>query len=231
MKRDLQIYNEATGWTLHSASFMGHDRQKVADDLPWAVGDGLILPLSLVQDDPIYVRVTTNPLTPAEDAEWVARAVGRLRIGDGKLVLEGGFDARAGDEFRREVDVPIGDYRVEIYTLFWGINGEYCLPAGEPLGTWFRRTREGKRFPPLLQLHLADNPEEDPGFEAKWDRLAESDRYDELEAPDQLDFIVRLTPWIDGEAVTPPKEDGWLPIDATPRRPEACPLGLAFKGA
>ena len=234
MKKDVSLYNEACGWTIHPAHFGAKSRDEVASDLWSAVQEHLILPLELVQDDPINVRVVTRKLTAREDAEWVAKIVGRLKIPDGVLVLEGGFDERSEKpDFIQIIEVPPGDYQVEVYTLFWGINGEYALRAAqqyEPVGTWFRRTHPGKKFPALLQLHLCENSEEDPGHEAEWDDLYESDRFDDLEAPDVADFIVRLSRWKEDVPLDLPEpKQGWFPIAMNVRKPDLCPIGLRFR--
>lgn len=230
MKRDFHLYNEATGWTLHAAGLCGRSRADVAANLSDAVKRHVILPLQLVQDDALNIRVTSGKLSAQEEAEWVARFTGKLSIPCGILALEGGFGETAEPEFICTLEMVPGDYRVEIYTFFWGVNGEYCLPAvepPEPVGAWFRRTRPEKRFPALLKLHLGENAEEDPGYEEYWDNFYESDRYEEIEAPDLIDFLVRLTPWRAEDAVDlPALKEGWIPIEHNVRRPELCPLGI-----
>jgi hypothetical protein len=232
MRKDLAVYNEATGFTIHSAQFCGKARKDVIDDLYSNVKDGIIIPISLVQDGSPHIRLITGELTEREEAEWVDKIVWKLRVPCGILVFEGGFDPRGpNDDFLRSVPVSPGNYQVEIYAFFWGINGSESLPAdlSEPVGTWYRRTHPGKPFPDNLKFYLGENSEEDPGHEEEWDELYNSEEYDELEEPDLVDFLVRLIPLeqpVDPELKC--DSNGWFPIGINPRKPAICPVGIKF---
>ena len=237
---DLSVYNEATGFSLHARGVGGLTRETLSDDLLASVRDGLVIPVELVQDDSLLVRVVLGDLTEAEEAEWVGRIVWKLRVPCGSLAVEGGLDPRIEDEddFVRFVDVPPGDYRVEVLTYLHGVNGTYCvadLLTDEPLGAWFRRTRPGVTMPTWLKMELLEEPEADPGHEREWEEFAEyvdrlsPKQYDRLFEEERLvDFVVRLTP-LEGEMGEPEcSEHGWFAIDAGARKPERCPLGIAI---
>lgn len=232
MRRDIAVYNEATGFTIHSAGFCGKPRDDVAKDFRAHVEDGTILALSLVQDSSPHIRVITDALTPQEDAEWVDKVVWKLRVPDGELVFEGGFDPRGADpDFMRTISVPPGDYRVEVYTLYWSINGLSSLPPDddERFGTWFRRTRPGEEFPDVMKFYLGEDPDDDPGYEDEWIEFYDSEAYEELEEPDMVDFIVRLLPFSSADRLTLQCDDtGWFPIGINPRKPAKCPIGVPF---
>lgn len=237
---DISVYNEATGFSLHPRSMGGLDREAVNDNLLQSVKQGLIIPIELVQDDALLVRVVLGNLTEAEEEEWVGRIVWKLHIPCGSLAVEGGFDPRTTDEddFVQFVDVPAGDYRVEVLTYFHGVNGEYCIEdllKSEPLGAWFRRTRPDTSMPMWIKLYLSEEPELDPGYEEEWEEFAEyidglsEKKYDKLFDENQLiDFVVRLTPLEDSSLDLVIGDEGWFAVDTCARKPERCPLGIKF---
>ncbi len=60
MRSDISIYNEATAFVITSKNVGGVDFGEIEDGSPeWrqAVADGILLPVSLVQDDAIELRV------------------------------------------------------------------------------------------------------------------------------------------------------------------------------
>ncbi|NUM55894.1 MAG: hypothetical protein HUU46_19820 [Candidatus Hydrogenedentes bacterium] len=232
MRQDIAVYNEATGFTIHSAGFCGKDRDDLSENFRAHVEDGTILAFSLVQDSSPHIRLITDALTREEDAEWVSKVVWKLRVPDGELVFEGGFDPRGpNDDFMRTVSVPPGDYRVEIYTLYWSINGLDTLHGDdrEPFGSWFRRTRPGEEFPDIMKFYLGEDPDDDPGHEDEWTEFYDSEDYEELEEPDMVDFIVRLTPLSGADNLTLQCDDtGWFPVGLNPRKPAKCPIGIKF---
>ncbi|MCL4694208.1 MAG: hypothetical protein KJ060_17060 [Candidatus Hydrogenedentes bacterium] len=233
MRTDISVYNEATGFTIHAAEFCGIPREEVINQLRSSVEKGVVIPIRLVQDGSPHIRVVTGELKPREEAEWVDRFVWKLRVPCGNLVFEGGLDPRGPDEtYMRTVPVPPGDYQVEVFTFFWGINGWDSLPSdqSEPVGAWFRRTRPGEKFPSAMKFYLGENSEDDPGHEAEWDKFYDSDEYEELDEPDFVDFLVRFTP-LDPSVNLELQcdEDGWFPIGINPRKPDVCPKGINFK--
>jgi hypothetical protein len=216
----------------------GLTREEISDDLEGSVAKGLVIPIELVQDDPLLVRVVLGDLLPEEEREWVGRVVATLRVPCGSLAVEGGLDPRSDDdsEFVEYVDVPPGDYRVEVLTYLHGINGDYCISDrldGERIGPWFRRTRPDTEMPFWLKLLLGYEPEHDPGHEAEWDEFAEyveglpTKEHDELfDSESVLDFVVRLTPLEGDVEVSELDEGGWFAIDTGARKPDLCPLGI-----
>jgi hypothetical protein len=238
---DLAIYNEATGFSIHPRGMGGLDREQLDANLRENVERGLVIPVELVQDDPLIVRVVLGDLTPEEESEWVGRIVHTLRVPCGSLAVEGGLDPSTDDEseYVLFVDVPPGDYRVEVLTYLHGINSDYCVSelSKEKLGTWFRRTRPNAEMPLWLKLYLVDEPDADPGHEKEWeayadeiDSLSESE-YDALMGSQGfLDFVIHLTPLAeaadDAAPESEPTEEGWFDIDTGARRPELCPLGI-----
>ncbi len=231
MRRDIAVYNEATGFTIHAAGFGGKARDEVINNLYSSVQEGIIIPISLVQDGSPHIRLITDELTEQEEAEWVDKIVWKLRVSCGNLVFEGGFDPRGPKEdFMRSIPISPGEYSVEVYTFYWGINGSDCLRGdlSEPVGTWYRRTHPGKDFPNTMKFYLGENSDEDPGHEEEWDDLYNSEEYEELEEPDFVDFLIRLSPLDRSDSELQCDSDGWFPIGINPRKPAVCPTGIKF---
>lgn len=241
VSHDVSVYNEATGFSVHPRGMGGFTRAELDEDLDRFVREGLLIPIELVQDDSILVRVVLGDLTPAEEEEWVGRVEWMLKIPCGSLAVEGGLDpsTQDDDDYVRFVEVPPGDYRVEVLTYLHGINGDYCIDEvnDEPLGAWFRRTRPDEEMPIWLKMTLADEPDEDPGFEDTWDEYEDylgnlpREEYDRLHEENVLvDFVVRLTP-LEGDMGEPELgEEGWFAIDTGARKPERFPLGIPYEG-
>src|SRR5688572_22892581 len=110
--RDLSIYNEATGFSIHPRGMGGMTREELGEDLPRHVWEGLVIPVSLEQDSCLRVRVVIGDLTADEEGQWVGRIAWKLTIPCGTLAVEGGLDPRVSDEdrFVQFVEVPPGDY-------------------------------------------------------------------------------------------------------------------------
>lgn len=238
MRRDLHIYNEATGMTVASASLSG---KGIDSDTPaWqaAFRAGQLIPMELFQDDPFNLRlVLDEALSPPEDEEWVGRIDWKLCLPDGRLLVCGGseyimqkFDEP--DEYLQQyaqiVEVPPGDYRASLLIYFNSVNGRECVSIAkggddvDPLGKWFRATRPGEKFPDWLHNACVIDPAEDPGFKKEWKR-AES----VAESTELIDFILHLTPLV-GEVVMPDlPENGWFSEPPICRVPVRIPLGIA----
>lgn len=237
---DISVYNESTGFSLHPRSMGGLDREALDKDLIESVRAGLVIPVELVQDDPLLVRLVLGDLSQAEEEEWVGRIVWKLQIPCGSLAVEGGLDPRTTDEddFVQFLDVPAGDYRVEVLTYLHGVNGDYCigdLLRKEPLGAWFRKTRPNTAMPIWMKLMLSEEPEGDPGHEEEWEKFSEyldglsMKKYDQLLDENQMiDFVVRLTRLEDDGLELVVGDEGWFAIDTGARKPELCPLGIRF---
>lgn len=230
---DLEVYNEATGFTITSARLCGRDLSGVVPgDDRWmaAVADGVFLPIELAQDDPFVIRVVVDePLADQERDEWVACLRHRLRIPDGRLLLMGGgteyFDGEDMEEYSRTLEVPAGDYQAELYTYYHSANGDYALhQAGppEPIGAYFRRSRGGRTFPAWLREECRNRVGCDPGHEDEW---RDSGDEEEGERPRLVHFLLRLSP-DRGESGPAPDANGWFSAGAGARRPASCPLGI-----
>jgi hypothetical protein len=242
-RTDVNIYNEATGFTITSKSLGGRDFSPWdSSDPEWreAMREGLFLTAELVQDDSFGVRVVADePLTEEEQAQWVDHWAAKLLITDGILTISGGIEYLWGEEmedYTQYVPVAPGVYRVDFYTYIPGVNGWHCLRAApegeEPFGAYFRRTRPGEAFPYWLQADCYEEPEQDPGHEAEWEEEPEEDE----DSPGYIDFLLHLTPLErlppDEAPPAPPLGDpeaedgGWIPIVVAPRKPGIFPTGL-----
>lgn len=258
MRRDVSVYNEATGFVITSTKVFGKFEEIDDPEGQWVEGiqSGAFLAVELVQDDPIHCRIILDDvLTPEEEGEVVQRCAWKLRVPDGKLVIAGGIECLIeevdeDDEFVQILDIPRGDYRLDLYTCFAGVNGPYLYwgnydidankpgatrakPEGgplvsEPVGAWFRRTRPGEPFPYWLKCHCLEDERCDPGHEEEWKEDAEV----EEESPPLVDFLVRLTPLERAEPLPeePPSGKGpFVPARGAVCLPARCPMGLVFE--
>ena len=187
---------------------------------------GAMLPLSLYQDDGYSVRFVLGDLTAEEEAEWVARAVGKLDAACGEVLVSGILTPDFDREFQEivpaepdgsywagaYVSVPPGQYRVEVYSYppgdlssGWGMItnarsfGKHPALKPEKAPDYFKRTRPGEQPPPWIN----DEPEDGPLY---------------------VDFIVRLAP-LDGE-LPPLKFEDDVCVEWEFRKPETCPRGI-----
>lgn len=247
IRRDVYVYNESTGLIVTSAGLAADARGDDVElgapgDKAWkkAVQSGLVLPVELVQDDPVVVRVIVGEdLTDEEQAEWVGRLESTLVVDDGRLALCGGLDLleeglESADDYVQVLDVPAGTYRATLYAQLPGLNGEHLFgrAAGkrkkaEALGAYFRRTRAKKKFPAWLQAWCVAYPDKDPGHEAEWREKTRPEDGREV-----VDFVLHLQPLRARQKAEAAKidKDGFVGLDAWEvRAPEECPLGLAAK--
>jgi hypothetical protein len=240
VRRDLHVYNEATGMMVTSMDMAGVSLDEGSKKWNKAVSDGKMIPISLIQDDPFIVRVVAgDALTSQEQDEWVARLEWPLDIPGGTLAITGGAvlvneeydpDDRYYQSFMAVVDVPPGRYRATVYTHVLGVNGSAVLDhlAGgydrhEKYGAWFRRTRPGKAFPPWLVEWCVGEPDEDPGHEKEWQK---TERPSDAAIPDYVGFLIHLEPAPDFKAPGKPPGEGWFGEAENARKPERCPLGI-----
>jgi hypothetical protein len=240
IRRDVNVYNEATGMMVTSMDMAGVTLDEGSKKWNKAVADGKMIPMMLIQDDPFNVRVVAGePITAQEAEEWVARVEWPLDIPGGKLAITGGAvlvyedydpDDRYFQSYIAVVDVPPGRYRATVYSYVPGINGSAVLDhlAGgydrhEKFGAWFRRTRPGEPFPPWLVYWCVADPDEDPGHEKEW---RESSRPEESTLWEYIHFLVHLEPAPDFKAAGKPPEGGWFGEAEDARKPARCPLGL-----
>jgi predicted DNA-binding WGR domain protein len=245
LRKDLYVYNEATGFAITSRRLGGRGIDGGSDPWHTAVRNGDLIPIELTQDDPFFIRVVVGgELEPQESEEWVGRLDWKLRVPDGNLVVVGGaeylmeeFDGEESDyvsEYVRHVRIPRGEYRATVYMYFGGVNGHSCLTVArdgdepDPLGEWFRRTRPNEKFPAWLHNDCVVDPDEDPGHEAEWKKAKKVNDPNE----NYVDFLLHLTPLASGEKVPMPVvaedggENGWFCQPFVCRVPERIPLGL-----
>jgi hypothetical protein len=254
-RRDVSVYNEATGFLITSEGLAGRDCNCQAESPQWQqlIQDGVFLPISLVSDNcPIFRVIVNDSLTDQEKAECIDHVAWKLLIPDGRLALIGGCEYLWGEdseEYMNVLKVPPGEYRADIYTCFTGINGpdlywgNYEFEVGEegathakssggplqsePVGAWFRRTRPDEEFPQWLVEHCYEDPRCDPGHEQFWYDY-DGDLYED-DGPEFLDFIVQLTPLDQATALPdtlPVLEEGWIPTEIDLQLPDQCPRGL-----
>jgi hypothetical protein len=257
-RRDFHIYNEACAIYAASESLAGRDPEEVfalaenggREGVLRALAEGVFLPLELLQDDSFNARVVLGELNGPEAEEWVVRAAGKLAIPDGRLGVGGGWavierlveDPEDGywKDFVRFVDVPAGDYLVE---AFGYLPGTALYPFrqmaqdGEPLGSWFRRTRPGQEFPAWLQSWTIDEAETmDPGHEAEWEALAKKlgkegwKRLWDERGNGFVEYVFRLEPWSGQLSGEPKLCEAGETLAWEVRKPERCPLGVRFEG-
>jgi hypothetical protein len=213
------------------------------DALRQARAAALLLPVAM-QNRPagFTAQVVVGPLSPQQEAEWVGRLAGRLKIPCGCLAigeideLFGEPDQQPREIFLAHVAVPPGEYWVEVFAFLpgpeaWDLfsSGEvyrFAPPGrgrGEAVGAYFRRTRPGVPFPDWVRQHLCEEPEDDPGHEEEWERAR-------CETPrDYLGHVIRLLPDRDAGADGPRQRGPWLQFKR--RKPATCPLGIPLERA
>jgi hypothetical protein len=248
-RRDVYLPGESPSLVICSDGRAGHsieelDLENGAGWESWerAVDKGVFLPFALYASGPLVIRIVLGALDGAEEAQWVGSVRWNVDVPNGRLALCPGFDylehpcSEPEREFDvRFVDVPAGEYRVTVYSLLSGVNGEWCgrrSDEPEAPGAWFRRVSPGQEFPDWLQLACASLPELDPGHEEHWDRFfntpdcdAISDRF---EARPHVDLIVQLETLEEGSAgeLTRPELDDGLMHESELRKPDGFPMGL-----
>src|SRR5262249_45032112 len=130
MRGDYYVYNEAGGWVITSEGLNGS--KPIEDQRAWGreLKRGTFVPITLVQDDELVIRVVVDePLSEQEAEEWIDRFSCTLRVPDGRLMLVGGSeyleepDPAEHEDYVRRVEVPPGDYRVTVYSHLLGVNG------------------------------------------------------------------------------------------------------------
>ena len=213
---ELSVYNESCAFVIMSRSLAGRGFFPAPDDEGWraAIEARTLLPIGLVQDDELIVRVVLGgTLEAVETSEAVARLETTLHIedelalaGSAALIIEGEAFARDCSVF---LPVPAGRYRAVLLSYLPGVNGDECLrKAGrdpETLREWFAETRPAMPPPPWLLEQVHDT------------------RY--------VDFLLHLTRDDANPPLPLPRFDvsGCVAYDAGARLPERCPLGLVAR--
>jgi hypothetical protein len=233
LRRDIFIYNEATAFLITSLGMRAKGFYPLGGKWAAAVKKGQIIPIELYQDDSFIVRFVVNgPLTEQEEDEWLGKFVHKLSVKNGHAVVAGGMEfveeesqEEEENDFMGMVDVANGDYRAEVYTYINSVNADALLERAdekkEPLGAYFRRTREGTPFPSWLQALCTSGFDLDPGHEEEWaDKRAPDDE-------PYIGILIRLTP-LDKEIPVGAKliRGVYGPPDFECRKPARCPLGL-----
>lgn len=240
MRRDLFLANDSGAYSLLSASVIPRVVEDYrANDLAFVRAHEVLVQM-LVGDDEFVVRVVQGePLSPAEEDEWISRVRWPLKIPCGRLLVAGGFDpdtiAEVEDEEEAFVRVPPGNYVAEVLTYLNTMNGRVLRERawGEDglLGRWFRRECPGRPFPAWVAAELVHYPDEDPGHEKDWSDLADSVRSGklavDLSATSFVGVVVNLLPADAPVELSEPGPDGFFPEDAGLRRPSRFPGGIA----
>lgn len=241
MRKDIYVENDSGGMSLLSSSVL----EKVIDDgrendQQFVDAHEAVLG-SLVGDDSFVARVVVGePLTAAEQEQWIARYRWALKVPCGKLLVCGGFDPDALGGFVEEgeaegvglVEVPPGHYLVDVYNYLHSMNGRVMVEDwGEKLGTWFRRDHPGRAFPSWVAGELARDSEKDPGHEKAWNELKASVEAGtlavETEPLDWVGFLIHLQPFDPAAELTMPEDGAWFGPAQGLRKPERFPLGVA----
>jgi hypothetical protein len=195
--------------------------------------------MELYQDDGYRVRVVIGELNTQEAEDWVARVRWKLNLACGKMVVSGIADddeeefidmpaatERDPDALQGYVEVPSGEYQVEIYSYppgdlstAWGqiiIPNLFTPQAGiepESLKDYFLRTRPQQEPPAWIAYEITE------------DQQKKSEYYQAAVAADYVDFVIRLSPVIDDDLPTPKlAADGSVAWEF--RKPDRCPLGI-----
>jgi len=213
MRKDLHIYNEATGFVITSKSLNGRLKKPIVngpDDWRAEVMRGTFIPLSLAQDDPINVRVVVDePLTAQEEDEAWDRFDAMLAVPDGKLAVIGGaeyLEEPSADhikEYGQLLKIPAGNYAATVLTYYHSPNA--LIYPEIDMAAFFNETRRKKKAPLWI----------------------------DEDADDETDYIsfvlhLRLVDSIVDNPI-PIGEEGWVPEEVNMRRPDLCPLGLVSK--
>lgn len=247
MRKDVYIVNDAGSWSVIAAEaverIIADDREQ-DDQFVQAFETALF---AIEGDDYSVIRIVTNePLTAAESAEWIARARWRLKTGDGKLLITGGFDPdcladwqEAGEsDSVKEITVPPGEYQVVFYSYLHSMNGAVWLhgfpqgPSFPNLLSWFQQDYPGQPLPTWAVTMLEDGDLEDSDLaDAATNRsIAEAVKSGELPIQQEpvywVGYLIHLIPF-ESEMQLDSPEFGWFDPRTGLRRPSKCPLGIS----
>jgi hypothetical protein len=241
MRRDVYIENDSGGFSVLAADAVDAIIDDARADDSRFVATHKAMLLELYGDDSMPVRIVVDePLSPEEDAQWLARATWQIDAPDGRMLVMGGFDpdvlswwkndGGAGDgRGVAEVTAAPGRWRVDIYAHAGSMNGRVMLSeAGEKPGAAFRRSHPGRPFPLWLAKMLEFSGEDDPGFEELWRDVKGSMDSGKLgvetEGGDAVGFLVHFSP-ATGSPGEPP-EGVWFGRADHGRVPDTFPVGL-----
>jgi hypothetical protein len=199
-------------------------------DFADVLAQGAAVMVSLYQDDGYTVRVVLGDLTEQEQAEWTARATGRLHLPTGQMVLSGIITPDLTDDLPNfptvtasgesvelgcRLEVPAGDYQATILSY----------PPNDLSGGW-ERLEDPEGFDDLLPGDVDSDVESPVDY---FTRTRPGQPVPEwisegFEDAAFLDFVVQLVPLAGDPAPAALEEDGCTPWEV--RRPEICPLGI-----
>lgn len=242
MRKDVFVANDSGGFSILSSSVVDRAIEDGRQNDVDFVEAGEVILVTLAGDDSFIARVVVGEaLSPAEDAEWIARVRRRLKVPCGRLLLCGGYDPDSLASVRdsdwaeggyvRVIDVAPGEYLVDVYTHLPTMTARFLWEQwDEKIGEWFRREHPGASYPSWLAGELKLSPEEDPGHEKEWKNLDKSVASGKVkiatEPLDWVGYVVHLQAVDPKAELTPTGADGWFEMDAGLRKPERLPAGL-----
>lgn len=204
------------------AGLLGSDDEGAVRGL---LRDGVCLPLVFPGDCAMDRAIlVVGELTPAEEAEWVARVRSRLEIPCGEFLIQGGgveecfeealasFAPSPDSATFHKLRVAPGSYLVEVYAFVSSMTVNFAWEDEDDFdpGAWWRETRAGEP-------------------EAAWIPTWRKEGYVPADDfPELTEYLVRLIPAATVDAPPLPPLDGelcWVE-DFELRRPERCPAGL-----
>jgi hypothetical protein len=238
MRRDVYIINDAGSWSAIAADAVAKiiDNDREHDELFVQAQEAALF--AIEGDDYSVMRIVVDePLTEPEEAEWIARARWRLKVGDGKVLVSGGFDPRCLADWQehgeigyvKEIDVPPGDYQVVFYSYLHSMNGAVWLDDGydgspspfPKLLPWFQMDYPGRSLPTWVASMLAYDEEISIADAVKSGILTI-----ESQPLHWIGYLVHLIPFaVEMELDTP--EGGWFDTRVGLRVPVRCPLGIS----
>lgn len=190
---------------------------------------GAIMMLSLYQDDGYTVRVVLGDLTPEEQTEWTAKAVWKLNLESGKMVVSGVCDedleeyledfppAESGGNYQLGcfVEVPKGEYTATIYSYPPGDLSGGLMRIENPrlFRECFGKDADLKYEKPLEYFNRTRPFETPPAWVT-----------DGFEEADFLHFLIHLAPLSSDLKVPDFEPDGCILWEY--RKPPIFPVGI-----
>ncbi|MEB3192180.1 MAG: hypothetical protein VKL42_17705 [Snowella sp.] len=239
MRQDIYLYNDAGGWGVLAGDVI---RQIVEDnrehDEQFVFSHKAAL-FDLEGDDYSVIRVVANePLTEAEEREWIARARWRLNISDGQVIICSGFDPDSiaywldeGDGYEvRSINIPALDYQVTLYTYLHSMNGAVWLGDRSllpELSEWFQRDHPNASLPTRVAAIYAY---EDVAPEDDWYPMRENVQSGKILIEKEplywIGYLIHFSPFTSAKELDQPGAYGWFESKTGLRVPTLCPLGI-----
>lgn len=241
MRKDVYITNDAGSWSVVAADAVERIVDDYRNDDKKFVEAYEAALFAIEGDDSNVVRIVVDePLTEAEEREWIAVSRWRLKASGGKVLVSGGFDPDCLAEWQtdgetgyvKEIDVPPGDYHLSFYTYLHSMNGAvwqedfYGKPLLPKLAPWFRRDHAGRSLPTWLLAQLSD---EDLDDNDEWKPIVETIKSGriviEREPLHWIGYLFHLMPFLPEMELDKP-ENAWLDSRDGLRVPATFPLGI-----